>query len=221
MSETETDLDSHLIFTRLVEEAVECRLCPALADRRAVLSQRNGTLRPSVLFVAEAPGRQGADRTRIPFYGDASGMAFETLLASVGLTRQEIFITNAVLCSPRSVTGANRSPTRAEVRNCSRFLERTIALLDPPLVVTLGVTALAACGWIEPHGLRLAESVGMGTPWLGRTIVPMYHPSPQVLISVRPMEEQRRDWQALREVMSRLAPRSDESERQCVAASRS
>ena len=57
-------------FERLCAEAGMCSLCPELADKAPVLSPLNGTLRPRVMFVAEAPGRQGADRTRRTFFGD-------------------------------------------------------------------------------------------------------------------------------------------------------
>jgi len=155
-------------------------------------------LTPTVLFVAEAPGRQGADRTRIPFSGDASGRAFDHLLASIRLTRDEVFITNAVLCNPRSETGANRSPTLEEVRHCNGFLRRTIDLLDPPLIVTIGAVALAAAGRIESHGLALSRDVGRCVAWYGRRLIPLYHPSPQVLISRRSLAQQEADWQAIR-----------------------
>ena len=41
-------------FEQLSEEAASCRLCPRMAGRTAVLSAKNGSLRPLVLFVAEA-----------------------------------------------------------------------------------------------------------------------------------------------------------------------
>src|SRR5688500_17228207 len=91
-------------FKRLCIEAGACCICPQLADKAAVLSDLNGKLNPMVMFVGEAPGRVGADRTRRPFYGDKSGDNLQTLLDSIGLAREEIFITSAVLCSPRSAT---------------------------------------------------------------------------------------------------------------------
>src|SRR5258708_5604147 len=144
-------------FATLCNEAGACCICPRMSERTAVLSELNGSLNPRALFVAEAPGRQGADRTRIPFSGDASGRTFDKLMEIAGLTREDTFITNAVMCSPRTDTGANRSPTQAEVRNCNPFLARTIDLLDAPIVVAIGVTALAALERILPHGLALSR----------------------------------------------------------------
>ncbi|PYS43824.1 MAG: uracil-DNA glycosylase, partial [Acidobacteria bacterium] len=115
-----------------------------MCGRSAVLSELNGRLDARVMFIGEAPGRKGADRTRIPFSGDQSGRNFDRFLASIGLERSQIFITSAALCNPRTTTGANRRPTTSEVRNCSNFLKRTIELIDPRLIVTLGGVALDA-----------------------------------------------------------------------------
>lgn len=183
MSPTRTSIQAE--FRSLCREAQACRVCPELADKTAVLSKLNGTLEPRVMFVAEAPGRQGADRTRRPFYGDKSGQNFQMLLDSIGLTREEIFITNAVMCSPRTATDANRKPTRAEITNCSAFLRRTVELIDPPVIATLGSVALDAIKTMEPHGLKLAADAGKPVEWFGRVLVPLYHPSPQVIAAQR------------------------------------
>src|SRR5918912_2753198 len=146
------------LFTALAAEAAVCRLCPAMCERRAVLSEHNGRPDARVMFVGEAPGRQGGDRTRVPFSGDQSGRNFARYLASVGLTRDEIFITNAALCNPRSETGTNRRPTREEVSNCSEFLRRQIETIGPSVVVTLGAVSLAALKSVEYHRLTLKEN---------------------------------------------------------------
>src|SRR5215203_3865017 len=136
-------------FEALVAEAAACRRCEAMCGRSAVLSERNGRVGARVLFVGEAPGRQGGDRTRVPFSGDQSGRNFSRYLASIGLAREETFITNSALCNPRSATGANRKPTRAELSNCSDFLRRQVEVLDPRVVVTLGAVALEALRAVE------------------------------------------------------------------------
>ena len=184
-------------FTSLTLEAAACQLCPAMCERRAVLSELNGTLNPRVLFIAEAPGRQGGDRTRIPLSGDQSGRNFARFISSINLERDEIFITNAVLCNPRKASGANRKPLAAEVLNCSAFLRRQIEILDPPVIVTLGAVSLAALKMVEYHGLSLKENSGQVQEWNGRLLVPVYHPSPQVLASHRREAAQLRDYQAI------------------------
>ncbi len=186
-----------LQFRQLEQAAAACVICERMRDRQAVLSSLNGALTPKVLFIAEAPGRNGADRTRIPFHGDTSGNTFEKLLASIKLTRAEIFITNTVLCSPRKPSGANDKPTRTEIRNCSDFLRRTIDLLNPPIIATLGAVALEALKLVAPHEYTLKESAAQSLSWNGRALVPLYHPSPQVLITVRPLVQQMEDFKAL------------------------
>src|ERR1051326_1083978 len=116
-------------FISLYAEAAACVRCPAMCERAAVLSEMNGAIDARVMFIGEAPGRKGADRTRVPFSGDQSGRNFDRFLSSVGLARADIFITSAALCNPRSTSGANRRPSAAEIRNCSAFLERTIELI--------------------------------------------------------------------------------------------
>jgi uracil-DNA glycosylase family 4 len=130
----------------------------------------------TILFVAEAPGRLGADRTGVPLSGDQSGRNFDIFLAHAGIDRARVFVTNAVLCNPRGADGLNDRPRAAEIRNCSEHLRAQIGLLDPRWVVSLGRTALDALNLIEPHGLSLAEHVGTGEPWYERTLVPLYHP---------------------------------------------
>src|SRR5687768_12118353 len=134
----DTTESENKLFTQLVSEATSCSLCPAMCDRIAVFSALNGSPAARVMFIGEAPGRKGADQTRVPFSGDQSGKNFDRFLASIGLTRQQIFITSAALCNPRSESGANRKPSRSEVTNCSYFLRQIIEIVDPKVVITLG-----------------------------------------------------------------------------------
>jgi DNA polymerase len=192
-------------FDQLADEAAACVICERMRERKAVLSRLNGALAPRVMFIAEAPGRNGADRTRIPFHGDTSGKNFESLLASIKLTRDEIFITNTVLCSPCKPSGANDKPSRAEIRSCSGFLRRQIELINPPVVATLGAVALDALKLIEPHEYQLREDAAKILRWNGRLLVPLYHPSPQVVITVRTLERQKRDFRSILKAIKRSA----------------
>ena len=149
-----------------------------------------------VLFVAEAPGRLGADRTGVPLSGDQTGRNFDVFLAGAGIERRGVFITNAVLCNPRKPDGRNDRPRPAELRNCSDHLRALIDLLDPSLVVSLGRAALDALSLIEPHALLLARDVGLAAPWYGRRIVPLYHPGARAMIR-RPLAQQAADYAAL------------------------
>lgn len=187
----------------LAREAAACRLCPAMCERTAVLSEHNGQTAAPLMFIGEAPGRQGGDRTRVPFSGDASGRNLQRYLDAIGLKRDRIFFTNAALCNPRTPTGANRTPTRREVANCSDFLRRQIEIIDPRVVVTLGAVSLAALKSIEYHELILKEAAGKIFNWNGRLLVPLYHPSPQVLASHRREAAQLKDYRALARAMGR------------------
>jgi len=178
-----------------------------MCGRSAVLSASNGRVGARVMFVGEAPGRQGGDRTRVPFSGDQSGRNFSRYLASIGLSRDQIFITNAALCNPRSETGANRKPTREEVSNCSEFLRRQVEAVGPRVVVTLGAVSLAALRSVEYHRLTLKENVGEVHAWGGRLLVPLYHPSPQVLASHRREAAQLEDYKSVARAL-RLAARA-------------
>ena len=184
-------------FARLAAEAASCHLCAAMCGRAAVLSELNGPLDARVMFIGEAPGRKGADRTRTPFSGDQSGQNFERFLASINLTRSEIFITSAALCNPRKASGANRRPTAGEVRNCSSFLRRTIELINPQVIVTLGGAALEALRLLDDHDFSLRNDAATIRRWNERLLVPLYHPSPQVLITSRKEAAQLRDYQVV------------------------
>lgn len=187
------------VFKELIADAANCTRCPAMCGRAAVLSELNGSPDARVMFIGEAPGRKGADRTRVPFSGDQSGANLDRFLSSIKLTRQEIFITSAALCNPRSESGANRKPKQKELENCSTFLRRTIELVNPRVIVTLGSVALESLKRIEYHELNLKESAARIHQWNERVLVPIYHPSPQVLASHRREAEQLRDYEVVEE----------------------
>ncbi len=184
-------------FAALIATVAACRTCPAMEGRRRVLTRANGNINARVLFIAEAPGRGGAERTGIPFSGDFSGRTFERLLDTVGWSRDDIFITNAALCNPQGPTGANRPPTRQELANCSGHLRATLDLIDPPVVATLGAVALGALDRIARHGLKLTEARGRPVAWHGRILFPLFHPSPKVLAWF-PYEQMAADFRVLR-----------------------
>lgn len=199
-------------FAALCLEAHACRVCPDLADKTAVLSDLNGALRPKVFFIGEAPGRAGADRTRRPFYGDKSGENFQRLLDSIHLDRNDIFITSAVMCSPRSATDANRRPKQSEIKNCSAYLRRLVEMIDPPVIATLGSVALEALKLIQYHDFTLREDAGSVHEWNRRRLVPLYHPSPQVIASQRGLETQLKHFRTLGKLLRNKGERITEDE---------
>jgi uracil-DNA glycosylase family 4 len=180
--------------------ASECELCPRMQHRVRVLGPDNGPSNAKVMFMAEAPGRLGADRTGIPLHGDRSGDNFEHLLRSIGWQRHDLFITNAVLCNPQTEDGLNDTPSKEEVRNCSTFLAATIRLVDPLYIVTLGGAALAALANIIPHNFELSHHVRHVLRWSGRNVIPLYHTGPRAMAR-RSRLNMESDFQRLREVI--------------------
>lgn len=134
------------------------------------------------MFVGEAPGRLGAERTAIPFHGDVAGENFEKLLHLAGLSRSQVFVTNSILCNPTDERGNNKPPSRTSIRNCTEHLRAQIEVVNPKLVVTLGAAALAATSLIEDHSLKLSEAVRTEHSWFGRSLVPLYHPGARAMI---------------------------------------
>ena len=167
-----------------------------MTGRRRVLSSLNGDVGARILFVGEAPGRLGAERHGIPFHGDAAGHNFESLLAACNISRDKVFITNAVLCNPQTPEGHNAKPTKKELANCRQWLQATVELISPTMVVALGAVALETLGTIEPHCLQVSQNVGTIIPWHGRKLAVLFHPSNRTLAQ-RPLEKQINDWQGV------------------------
>ncbi len=183
-------------FKKISAEAAECTLCPRMAEECAVLGDKNGSLQSRVVFVAEAPGRFGSGRTGIPFYGDKSGDNFQELIDHIKLSREEIFITNAVLCNPIS-EGVNSRPTAREIANCSPFLKTVLDLIEPELVVTLGGVGLEAMNRLLGTRYKLNSDAAELIPIGSFQLLPLYHPSPRVANWRRPLVQQKQDFQLI------------------------
>jgi uracil-DNA glycosylase family 4 len=171
--------------------------------RTHVLNNSVGDLNAELFFVGEAPGRLGADKTEVPFHGDATGRNFEDLMAFAGISRNDIFVTNAVLCNPKDESGNNSTPTLVEASNCQPFLKRQIELVNPKIVVALGATALRALAGIELHRLSLNQHVRTIHTWFGRQLIPLYHPGRKAMIH-RCFANQRSDYQFIVEHWRRM-----------------
>jgi uracil-DNA glycosylase family 4 len=190
-------------FLALVDRVRACEMCPRMKGSARVLGPGCGPLDAPLMFVGEAPGRLGADGSHLPFHGDKSGHNFEKLIEQVGVSRYEVFVTNAVLCNPKDEKGNNATPTSGEISNCAPFLRETIDLLDPSIVVTLGAVALRACGLIEAHAVSLREHVRTSRTWMRRTLIPVYHPGQRAMVH-RSFANQLSDYQFVAETLRRL-----------------
>ncbi len=170
------------VFASLLHSVDFCDICPRMCGRNKVLSEMNGSLNTKVMFIAEAPGRLGAECTKIPLYGDRTGDNFEMLINNAGWKRENVFITNAILCNPQDENGNNSTPTKDEIVNCSAYLRMTIDLVNPAVIVTLGIKALDALKNITAHKYVLKENVAQCLDWNGRKLYPLYHMGPRALI---------------------------------------
>jgi len=186
-------------FNNLISEVKNCKKCPRMCNRTKVLSEENGNITSKVMFIAEAPGRLGADRTGVPLHGDKTGDNFEELLEHIGWEREDVFITNAILCNPRGDEDNNAPPKSKEIRNCNGYLKRTIELVNPDVIVTLGGKALNALSYIKDHSFVLSKSAAQKLSWNNRTLFPLYHPGDRAK-RYRKKEEQMSDFAALKRV---------------------
>lgn len=184
----------------IIAEARACTRCPTMEGRPRVLSRANGSESARCLVLGEAPGMHGAASSGVPLHGDRAGDAFETLLDEAGIARGELFISNAVLCSPKAADQKGRKPSKAEIQKCTHFVRALLEEIDPAIVVTLGVTALASLAAIAPHSLALKWDVGEAHRWNGRFVLPLYHPGPRATIQ-RPWAQQLKDWKLLRSLL--------------------
>lgn len=179
-------------FERLSGLVGSCVLCPGMACR-PVLSDANGPAAARVMLVGEAPGRLGAGRTGIPFNGDATARRLDRFLAEAGLVREEVFLTNAVLCLPLDASGRNRPPSRREQANCLAWLRETVMTVDPGVVVAMGRVALVATDRLDHHGLGLSAVAEAPRTWFGRRLAVMYHPGARTQVH-RSTALQQEDW---------------------------
>lgn len=202
--------DKQLAFNNLIADVKACTKCERMANSERVIGHSCGNINASIMFIGEAPGRLGADDSQIPFHGDQSGHNFEALLEQADLTRYQLFVTNAVLCNPKTSEGNNSTPTTQEVSNCAPFLKRQIELIDPATIVTLGSTSLKAVNLIEAHKLSLSASVRTKNKWYGRHLIPIYHPGQRAMIH-RSFANQLSDYYFVAETLKRSGKSSKSS----------
>ncbi len=152
---------------RDIDAAVRvCTLCP-LADGRIKAVPGEGPIDAGIMFIGEAPGFNENQQGR-PFVG-AAGQFLEELLQIIGLHRRQVYITNIVKCRPPN----NRDPLEEELAACTPYLDEQIALIDPPLVATLGRFSM---GRFFPRDM-ISRIHGSMRVVDGRSVVPLYHPA--------------------------------------------
>jgi DNA polymerase len=174
-------------------EATVCTRCQLHYSRKNAVPGE-GPEDARIMFIGEGPGFHENEQGR-PFVG-AAGKFLEELLASIGMNRSEVFITNVVKCRPPE----NRDPLPDELGACSDYLERQVQAINPKVIVTLGRYSMMH---FLPNA-RISDVHGKAMQVKGRLVVAMYHPAAALhQASLKPVLE--RDFARLPELISQSA----------------
>jgi DNA polymerase len=151
----------------LHQEVRECTLC-ALHRTRTKAVPGAGDAHARIMVVGEAPGKN-EDQEGLPFVGQA-GQLLNKLLESVGINRDEVYITNIIKCRPPG----NRDPLPQEVTSCSAYLDRQVELIRPAVILLLGRHAVQR---LLPGSAGISRIHGQLVERGDRAYVPLYHPA--------------------------------------------
>lgn len=169
--------------------------CPLKKSARSTVFGA-GNPHARLMIVGEAPGAE-EDRQGLPFVG-ASGHLLDKMLQSIGLKREDAYITNILPWRPP----ANRKPSQEESALMTPFVRRHIALIRPQVLLLLGGSAVSALmnigdGIIKTRGRWLAYKHD------GTTIdaMPSFHPA----YLLRQPAQKKEAWRDLIEVKRKLA----------------
>ena len=127
-----------------------------------------------LILIGEAPGAE-EDRRGLPFVGP-SGRLLDAMLASIGIDRGEVFISNTVFWRPPG----NRNPTTVEMATCLPFVERLVELVSPEILVALGgAAAKSLLAQKDSIGRLRGRWFTYSTPRLPRPVpaTALYHPA--------------------------------------------
>ncbi len=160
---------------KLRQQILADNVCPELAQSATQLVMGDGNPDAGIVFIGEAPGKNEDEQGK-PFVG-ASGKFLNEMLASIGLKREDVYITNIVKYRPPN----NRDPLPAEKRAFWPYLMRQLEIIDPKVIVTLGRHAggcfIPDIHISRDHGharkVRLTRD-GHEYDWL---VLPLYHPA--------------------------------------------
>jgi DNA polymerase len=165
MSSKQDELD------QLAKAIIDNKVCPELAEQATQLVFADGNPDADIVFIGEAPGKH-EDQQGLPFVG-AAGKFLNEMLETIGLKRDDIYITNIVKYRPPN----NRDPLPEEKEAFLPYLVRQLDIIKPKLVVTLGRHSME---YFLPN---LKISVIHGEPkriTLGKrkqVILPLFHPA--------------------------------------------
>ncbi len=161
-------VDKKHLLDQITADMLERNVCPDLAKTATNIVPGAGNPDADIMFVGEAPGKN-EDLTGEPFVG-AAGKNLERLLESIGLTRDDVFITSIVKYRPPN----NRDPKPQEKAVFLPYLVRQIDVIQPKLIVPLGrhgmESFLPGAKIGQVHGTLQHDAEG-------RPILPMLHPA--------------------------------------------
>lgn len=144
-----------------------CRNCElVLGRKRAVPGE--GNPQATLMFIGEAPGAT-EDQTGRPFVG-AAGRFLESMLADIGLRREDVFIGNVIRCRPPE----NRDPFPREINACHPWMQAQLRIIAPKVVCTLGRFAMNTL--IDPY-LQITKAHGIPIERAGILYIPLFHPA--------------------------------------------
>jgi DNA polymerase len=195
--------DRRDLLKAVYEEARECERCPLYETRTQVVFG-SGNADAGLMFIGEAPGAN-EDRLGLPFVGQA-GKLLEKLLDEIGLERGDVFICNVLRCRPPD----NRDPHPNEIEACQDYLFRTVELIEPTVVCTLGnfSTKLLrgdTTGISRLHGREEVRPIGPRNVRL----YPLYHPA-AALYTPSMLETLRSDFHRIPGLLALGAPEQPE-----------
>lgn len=152
----------------IARQIADCTKCPLYKAARNPVPGEGNPEAP-VVFVGEAPGRH-EDLQGRPFVGRA-GQLLEESLISIGLSREDVFITNVLHHRPPG----NRDPTTEEVEACRPYFLEQLEVIQPKVVVALGRFALN----IFLPEAKISKSRGKMKKVDGYDFIlfPIYHPA--------------------------------------------
>lgn len=149
------------------DDVIICKNCGLHETRRNTVFGE-GNIRAKIMFIGEGPGREEDELGR-PFVGRA-GRLLDKMLASIGLTRNDVYIANILKCRPPG----NRDPLPHEAAACIGYLRAQTALIKPEILVCLG---RISAGYILGQEVRISKDRGVWHESKGFYIMPTYHPA--------------------------------------------
>lgn len=158
------------MYTNLKEinnDLLSCRKCDLHKTRKNTVFGE-GSKNADIMFIGEGPGRDEDELSR-PFVGKA-GQLLDKMLASIDLSRNDVFIANILKCRPPG----NRDPLPEEANACMGYLRAQVAIIKPKILVCLG---RISSGYILGQPIRITKDRGVWHNVKGFYIMPTYHPA--------------------------------------------